>query len=70
VFYERYELLARREGRSTQELLWSPAHAPFLHIWPAAYEQARDAHQADVRSLVKEAGTPEEQGQLLRVVAL
>ncbi len=70
TFYERYELVARRQGFSARELLWSPAHAPFLHLWPAAYDQVQEAQQIDVRVLVRQAGTPEEQGQLLRVVAL
>jgi hypothetical protein len=70
AFYERYEIAAHQAGLSSQQLLWSPAHAPFLHIWQAAFEQVREASQTDVRVLMKGAGTAEEQGQLLRVVAL
>lgn len=70
TFYERYELGAGRQGISARELHWSLAHAPFLRLWPVAYEQVHQARQMDVRVLVKQAGAPEEQGQLLRVVAL
>ena len=55
------------------EIAWSLPLAPFLHAWPAAIRQAKDASRHDVRELFAQRGEPSQQirdSRALRIVAL
>lgn len=70
AFHERYYVEAHEQGISLQQLLWSPGYSPLLQGWGAAYRQVNDALGSDVKELVRQAGTPETRGEMLRVVAV
>lgn len=57
-FFERYIAEANEQGVTLQQLNWSPAKAPFLHGWPAAMRQCKDASLHDVRVLFSLRGAP------------
>jgi hypothetical protein len=72
-FYERYYAEANEQGISESTLLWSPSHAPLLHVWGAASRVIADARRNDVREIFHEMGTPSATiaaSRALRVVAL
>ncbi len=72
-FYERYYSEASEQGISEAALLWSPTHAPLVHMWGAAYHEISDAYKSDVKGLIKEVGNPSTRianSRMLRVVAL
>jgi len=73
-FYERYFAeLNEQNILPGNETAWSLPLAPFLHAWPAAIRQAKDASRHDVRELFAQRGEPSQQirdSRALRIVAL
>ena len=74
AFYERYYAEANERGVSEQQITWSLAQAPFLHAWPTAMSQVRDAREQDVRELFQQRGSSPAStvgsSRALRIVAL
>jgi hypothetical protein len=74
TFYERYYAEANEQGVSEHDLEWSMRNAPFLHSWPAAIRQVRDARQVDVKELFIQRDTSPARtissSRALRIVAL
>lgn len=72
-FYERYFAEANEQGILDEQMNWSFDKAPFLHGWPAAIRQCRDASGLDVRKLFSERGAPSRtiaSSRALRIVAV
>jgi hypothetical protein len=73
-FYERYYAEMKEQGvQLYPTLAWSPRLAPFLHGWPAAIRQVRDASRTDVKEIFAQRGAPSqtiEESRALRIVAL
>lgn len=72
-FYERYYAEANEQGITDSQLYWSPARAPFLHVWGAASRELSDARNQDVRDLFHQRNTPSEtiaSSRALRIVAV
>jgi len=73
AFYERYYAEQNERGVSEHDALWSFSEAPFLHGWPAAAREVRDAENSDVREIFARRGAPSATitgSRALRVVAL
>lgn len=73
AFYERYYAEENERGVSERDALWSFSEAPYLHAWPAAVRQMRDAQNSDVREVFARRGAPSTTitgSRALRVVAL
>ncbi|MBI3977521.1 MAG: glycosyltransferase family 39 protein [Chloroflexi bacterium] len=70
AFYERYLVEVTEQGLSAHQVLWSPADAPLIQMWGTAARQIADAWTSDPRALLREAGTPEVRGQMLRIVTI
>ncbi len=69
-FYERYYVEAVEQALPPSAVYWTVANSPLMHGWETAYGQIQDAFQCDPVRLVREAGNPEANGRLLRVVAV
>jgi hypothetical protein len=73
-FYARYYAEATEDQVSETTLMWNPVKSPLLHAWPAAYRQAKDAEQSDVRELLSQrkevAATSISGSRALRIVAI
>lgn len=72
-YYERYYAEATERGIPENAILWSPAQAPFLHAWGAAFRVIADARKNDVREMFRETGTPSTtiaSSRALRVIAV
>jgi hypothetical protein len=73
-FYERYYAEMREQGVPVYPTLaWSPRRAPFLHAWPAAIHEVRDASRTNVKEIFERRGAPSrtiEESRALRIVAL
>ena len=65
--------LAERGISADASIAWSVRYAPFLHEWPAALRQVRDARKSDVKEIFGQRGTPSrtiEGSRALRIVAV
>ena len=73
-FYERYFAeLNEQNILPGNETAWSLPLAPFLHAWPAAIRQAKDASHHNVRDLFAQRGEPSQRigdSRALRIIAL
>jgi hypothetical protein len=73
-FYERYFAeLNEQNIPPGNETAWSLPLAPFLHGWPAAIRQAKDASHHNVRDLFAQRGEPSQRigdSRALRIIAL
>jgi hypothetical protein len=74
AFYERYFAELYEQNISLgRETAWSLPLAPFLHGWPAAIRQAKDASHHNVRDLFAQRGEPSQRmgdSRALRIIAL
>lgn len=69
--YDRIYAEAKQRRVPEPELVWSLRYSPLMNGWSMAYRQVSDAFAANVRTLVSEAGTPDENvatGQFFRIV--
>jgi hypothetical protein len=73
-FFDRYYAeLAERGIYADDSIAWSVRYAPFLHEWPAALRQVRDAKRSDVKEIFGQRGAPSrtiEGSRALRIVAV
>ncbi len=72
-FYERHYAELAAQGIPDYNIAWSVRYAPFLHAWPAAFHQVRDARRSDVKQIFERRGIPSktiEESRALRVVAV
>ncbi len=73
-FFERYYAELGEQGiYADDSIAWSVRYAPFLHEWPAAVRQAKDAMRSDVKEIFAQRGAPSrtvEGSRALRVVAV
>ena len=72
-YYERIDQEDNLSQRVPDTTHWSFAEAPFVRIWGSMAREITDAQHTDVRSLVRQAGQPEnspDSWRTLRIVAV